>query len=149
MMKFVDEDDPVLRREAEDVTDAEKEVRPLVAEMKALLERTPNAAGFAAPQVGVGLRFFVVRSWQGEGKMGVFINPVIRNVSGTHTSKLEGCLSFEGGRRKTYVRRHDWVDVDWWGLDGLHQCMRFVGDAARVMQHEIDHLDGVCIFPEK
>jgi len=86
-----------------------------------------NGAGLAAPQVGVSLRMFVTH-WEE-----VFINPRIEECGGYDIIE-EACLSLPGQRR--YVGRKYWVVVG---------GKRYIGTKARIIQHEMDHLDGKLI----
>lgn len=99
--------------------------------------------GLAAPQIGVGWRIFVMDvSWkEGRPDPGVFIDPMVEVQSETWVSDIEGCLSLPG--IEAVVARPDWVRVTWTRLDGQPESARFEGLAARCVQHEIDHLNGV------
>jgi peptide deformylase len=88
-----------------------------------------NGVGLAAPQVGVLLRLFVT-AW-GE----VFINPEIEQSSPNITTAVEGCLSLPG--LNLAIPRPDWV--------ALRHGQRYEGLQARVIQHEMDHLNGRLI----
>jgi peptide deformylase len=112
--------------------------------MKRIL-KTSIAAGLAAPQMGISLRFFLTKGLHGTPRLA--INPKIIWRSFSCTSALEGCMSFEDGRRKIYVKRPDQIRAEWMNHSGIRCEARFFGFAARLFQHETDHLDGICIFP--
>lgn len=99
--------------------------------------------GLAAPQVGIALRFFLVLT---EGRISVCINPVIHQTIGLRKVAEEGCLSFPG-RGKVLVPRWNKILLEWRRTDGEKRVQWFKGFDARVIQHEVDHLDGLCIFP--
>ena len=128
------------------ITDA---VRALAADMLETMYDAPGR-GLAAPQVGVGLRIFVMDvGWkEGSPDPQVFVNPEILAVSDERVTREEGCLSIPG--RTSRVARPAEVDLRWQGLDGTPREGRFDGFAATCVQHEIDHLDGIlCIDREE
>jgi len=103
---------------------------------------TKGGIGLAAPQVGVSKRIFIMGN---EEKLIVCINPEI--VSGTGEIKdTEGCLSFPG--LWLHVKRYEKVIAKYQTMNGETTQEEFDGLMARVFQHELDHLNGVC-FVEK
>jgi peptide deformylase len=131
--------DAILRATARDVTSYQDEVVPHLAAMRDLMA-VHNGVGLAAPQVGIGLRFFIT-SLPG---IKVVLNPRIICGVGGRVSKLEGCLSFPG--RNTYVARHAVIEAEWTDRWGALHRQHLRDWPARVFQHETDHLNGVCIF---
>ncbi len=138
-VELVASDHPVLRQKAEPVTDIAAQVAPFVERMVALM-REKNGIGMAAPQVGISRRFFVSNI----AGMKVAINPVIVTHSQTRTSKREGCITRPGF--EVYVPRWDTVLLRFVNLSGIVSVKSLSGLEARIAQHEIDHLDGQCIF---
>lgn len=134
---------PVLLREADPVPDpTAPEIRRLIADMAETM-RDAQGIGLAAPQIHVPLRLFVWRSGEG-GAVSVLVNPVIEPSGEEVESAWEGCLSIPGMRGcVTRPRR-----VRFRGLDGEGRLVEGEADgmAARVIQHETDHLDGV-LYP--
>ncbi len=139
-LALVPADSPVLRRRATVVKDIQAEVAPLVEPMLALMDRH-SGIGLAAPQVGIGLRFFVTLL----PGFRVVINPISLMTAGHTVSRLEGCLTFPG--RRTFVARPNEIVVEWTDLAGKQQLSELSGMEARVVQHEMDHLNGLLIFP--
>jgi len=138
--KLVSPDDPVLAEIAHPVHNMEGQVVPYLSGMRKLMHAS-KGVGLAAPQIGLSVRFFVTNI---DGAHTV-VNPEIAHLGGSRVSALEGCLSKPGYR--TFVLRYTelilrWVTPRWESREQL-----FTGHAARVLQHEIDHLNGVCIFP--
>jgi peptide deformylase len=84
--------------------------------------------GLAAPQVGIDARLFITH-WGG-----VFVNPILNAHSKHCVLTQEGCLSFPG--RLSVVQRYEWVKVN---------GRRYAGENGIVIQHEIDHLNGITI----
>lgn len=146
-------------------------IQKLIADMKETLKQTPDGVGLAAPQIGESLRIFIVsdeaeeidraggRRREGEllpphameekpkklyeereWKYHVFINPKVKNMSRKKWDAPEGCLSVPG----TFgvVPRHEKITVEAYNEHGkkfTRGASRFV---ARVIQHELDHLEG-------
>ncbi|MGH2820594.1 MAG: peptide deformylase [Actinomycetota bacterium] len=132
--------DPVLRqraREIEAVTDVH---RRLAADMLETMRDAPGV-GLAGPQVGVMERIF---TWEVGEEHGVVINPVITKRSRKTNVDEEGCLSIPGLAYP--VERANKVRVE--GLDENGDPVRIDAEdyMARVLQHEIDHLDGVLFI---
>lgn len=132
--------DPVLReraREVERVTDSHKR---LIADMIDTMRDAPGV-GLAANQVGVLERIFV---WEVEDEYGAVFNPVIVRRSEQIDIAEEGCLSLPGLYYD--VERPDQVVLE--GLDQNGEPVILEGTAllARVIQHEVDHLDGVLFI---
>ncbi|MBL4768876.1 MAG: peptide deformylase [Rhodobacteraceae bacterium] len=105
-----------------------------------------NGRGLAAPQVGVLKRLFVMDcSWKiGEKSPIACINPQIVEQSVQVETVDEGCLSIPG--ILIAVARPDWVVLSWTNSDGDAQSQRQEGPEARIVQHELDHLDGIVTF---
>jgi peptide deformylase len=131
--------DPVLRRPAVEVTDFDKELRTLVADLTDTMLDAPGA-GLAAPQIGVGLRVF---TWSVEGRVGHLVNPRL-DLSEEVQDGPEGCLSLPD---LTYDCRRA-LSVVAHGFDMHGEPVRIEGSQllARAIQHETDHLDGVLFI---
>lgn len=131
--------DPVLREPASPVDVVDDTIRKLVADMEETMRAAPGI-GLAAPQVGVQRRVLVYDV--GEG-LQTLVNPEILDRSGEVTDD-EGCLSIPGLAYP--VSRAQRVRVG--GLDaGGAEVEREVEDLeARVVQHEVDHLDGILFL---
>ena len=135
--------DPVLRQQAGEVAEVDDEVRRLVERMRDVMERS-HGVGLAAPQMGV-LRRVLVYRLAADGDLRVLINPSLRERSEETAVDTEGCLSLLGGELQVPVERH--VSIVAAGVDGSGEPVEVVAEGleARVIQHEIDHLDGVLI----
>jgi len=159
ILPIVECGDPVLRRPAEPVRPADlgtSELRLLIAQMRATMEAAPGV-GLAAPQVGVPIQLAVLRDgperWsrltederiareRNDLPFTVLINPTLRPVDdGDSVSFYEGCLSVPG--LTGVVARHRAVRVEALNEDGHPVDRVFSGWAARIVQHETDHLGG-------
>jgi peptide deformylase len=133
--------DPVLRRRAADVSEVTPELRKTIADM---VETMYDEAGIglAAPQVGISLRLMVVGHDE-RREPRVLINPQIVDRGGEVTAE-EGCLSIPGIFAP--VTRSEWVDVEAKDVDGRPVKVHGTGLLARVLQHEMDHLDGALFI---
>lgn len=100
--------------------------------------------GLSAPQVGISYRVFVV-GYDNANKQ-VFFNPEIIEMSTLMDDHLEGCLSFKNLFFK--VIRPKEIKVKYQHVNGEWKEDKFVGLTSRCIQHEMDHLDGVC-FTER
>ena len=131
--------DPVLSMRAADVTEFDTNLRRLVDDMLETMFDAPGV-GLAAPQIGVSKRVFVADI--GEGPF-VMANPRIVATSGKWKFE-EGCLSVPG--RYWQIKRPEYARAEGVGLDG--GFIAFEGDdlMGRVLQHEIDHLDGTVLL---
>lgn len=127
------------------------EIRQLVDDLVATCAAS-KGVGIAAPQIGVGLRAFVVASRPSvrypdapEMEPLAMLNPSVTAYEDDgHVGGWEGCLSIPGLRG--WVNRWQSVDVTWQNLEGAWCQQRFTGFVARIVQHELDHLDGVLFL---
>ncbi|MEM4408084.1 MAG: peptide deformylase [Candidatus Caldarchaeum sp.] len=129
----------VLRQVAEPVERVTKSTREIIERMKRVMELC-NGIGLAAPQVGVSQRVIVIAP---DRQAIALVNPSILSASGEQVGD-EGCLSLPA-LYGTVVRAKT-VTVE--GLDERGKTVRYIlsGLSARVVQHEIDHLDGILFI---
>jgi peptide deformylase len=136
-----------LRTRSEDVHKGLKlNIEPLINDMFETMNRA-KGIGLSAIQVGVPLRLFVVDAQSDSGELsfrGVFINPKIIKESGPPIKYTEGCLSipFITGS----VERRSEVELEWYNEKWEKKKKKFTGMEARIIQHEMDHLDGVLFI---
>lgn len=136
---------PVLREKCAVVKVFDDALVDLAEQMMEAMYEAPGR-GLAAPQVGHAIRLFVMdTTWkEGEPTPQAFVNPKIVMASSETELAEEGCLSLIGQSCK--VRRPTEVTVRYQDLWGEPQLDVFDGFAARCVQHEYDHLDGIlCI----
>lgn len=133
--------DPVLKLRAEEVEDFDDDLRRLVERMQALMTDA-NGIGLAGNQAGVLRRLFVFRVDDEEPRAAV--NPVIVERSDEVAADDEGCLSLQGVL--VPVERPVAVTLEAQDVDGAPYRLELEGLSARVVQHELDHLDGVLIL---
>ncbi len=131
--------DPVLRERARPVDAVDAVIRDQIAEMRRLVEDA-GEAGLAATQLGVLNRVVVFRS-EPEGPVRALVNPVVEWASEETEVAEEGCLSIPGVWIE--VERPARVRMRGLGEDGEPVLIEAEMPEARVLQHELDHLDGV------
>jgi peptide deformylase len=139
---------PVLTTPAASVGRIDKKIQTLIDQMKKALiaHKDPEGVGLAAPQVGVSKRIFIMMPTK-HAQIEVFINPEIieqTEVPTTTPSKdtrLEGCLSIP--HLWGPVRRSAKVRLMWTDEQGDPHDEWFNGFKATIIQHEIDHLNGI------
>ena len=131
--------DPVLAMQASDVTEFDESLSRLIDDMLETMYEAPGV-GLAAPQIGVLKRVFVADV--GEGAL-VMVNPSVTDVQGSWKFE-EGCLSVPD--RYWQITRAEYARAEGVGRDG--ERIVFEGDdlMGRVLQHEIDHLDGTLLI---
>jgi peptide deformylase len=133
--------DPVLKQRAREVEEFDGDLVTLVHGMYDTMD-LEDGVGLAAPQVGVRKRLFTFDLHEGEGP-GVVVNPVIVASEGEVLSD-EGCLSVPGYRFE--IVRAERVTMRGLDLDGNEIVLEGDELLARMIQHEIDHLDGVLVL---
>jgi peptide deformylase len=134
--------DPVLRMQAQPVEDFGDDLVKLVERMKRLMGEAAGV-GLAANQVGVLQRVFVVQP-EPEDEPRALVNPAIVERSAEKCGEDEGCLSMQGVL--VPVERDHSVTVDARDEHGNEVRFEVEGIAARAIQHELDHLDGILII---
>jgi peptide deformylase len=132
--------DPVLRMRANEVEAFDEELAHLVERMIGLMHDA-DGIGLAATQIGVLRRLFVFHD---DGEDRVVVNPVLTATAGPAGSDEEGCLSL--GPVRMPVERPLEVTLDGVDQHGEPLHLELQGLSARVVQHEIDHLDGTLII---
>jgi peptide deformylase len=140
-LKIVKLGGEILRQKAVPVTKFDAKLEETTAQMIKLMDEA-DGVGLAAPQVGIGERFFTVHL-KNEAPL-VFINPSIIETSAETVKLEEGCLSLSGVYAD--VVRASRIKVQAFDTRGKHFTFECGGYLARVIQHENDHLDGVLFF---
>jgi len=143
---------PILRKVAEEI---DKDYPDLDQFIKDMFETmyVSDGIGLAAPQVNRSIRLFIIDGTPFADKMPemadfkkVFINPYILEESGKNVSMDEGCLSIPNIRED--VNRQDEVTIEYFDENWELKEEKYTGFAARVIQHEYDHLEGI-MFTDK
>jgi peptide deformylase len=144
-LEIVYDPDPVLREKAKRIKTFDPNLRKLVADMFETM-RVASGVGLAAPQVNLSIRLLVIEILpdKREGEKGVKValcNPEIVKASDEMVSDIEACLSIRGWYGE--VPRHRWVVVKAQNPEGKEVRIKAEDYYARVLQHEIDHLNGI------
>jgi peptide deformylase len=135
--------DPVLREKAKAVSCFDDALERLATLMTEVMVRE-DGVGLAATQLGVLSRLMVWRNPDQMDELYAFVNPEIAERSQACSAAAEGCLSLPGA--SVEVSRADEVLVSAQDVHGGPLQMRLTGFLARIVQHEIDHLDGLLIL---
>jgi peptide deformylase len=134
--------DPVLRMQAREVESFDDDLRRLAERMTNLM-RDANGVGLAATQIGIIRRVFVFQPDPEADPIAV-VNPVVVDRSEESTVDDEGCLSLVGVQMP--VERAASLKLEGKHLGGGDLSLDLDDHPARVVQHELDHLDGVLIL---
>ncbi|MBR6408880.1 MAG: peptide deformylase [Alphaproteobacteria bacterium] len=140
--------DPILRQKAEPVTKFDDELRTFLNDMLETMY-ADHGAGLAAPQVGVSKRMIVLDAEQEDDENGnhkkgnpmALVNPEIVYKSEETIFFCEGCLSLPNQRAD--VERHQKIKVRYQDKNGIEHEIEAEDYLAVILQHEIDHLDGI------
>jgi peptide deformylase len=144
MLQLITYPHPTLRYLAKPIARVDAELKTMVREMFDVMYEH-HGVGLAATQVNLPVRLFIANP-SGEKETGpelVFINPVIQRATGSAEAE-EGCLSLPGINAS--VKRNKAVRLHAYSLDGKEIHEEIDGFLARIIQHEVDHLDGVLFI---
>jgi len=136
--------DPVLRMQTRDVAEFDAALKTLVERM-ILVMQGASGVGLAAPQVGVLQRVLVHKADEDADPVAL-VNPRIVTRSDETDVMEEGCLSLDAAGLTVDIERPTGITVEARTPDGDEIRIDAEGLAARVIQHEVDHLDGVLIL---
>jgi peptide deformylase len=136
--------DPVLRMKANEVGDFDESVTELVERMTLLMDEA-RGVGLAAPQLGVLRRILVYRKAD-EGPVVALVNPRVVSTGEEVEAADEGCLSLGAATVVVEVERPTALKIEASSPEGEPISIEAEGLEARVIQHELDHLDGVLII---
>ena len=136
LREIIKKGDPVLEKHCHPVTRFDQKLWDLLDDMRETLAQA-NGLGLAAPQVGISKRVIVV--CDGDGETMEFINPVLLSAKGM-VEEAEGCLSVPGVQ--CMVPRAEKIKIKAQDRNGQSFELKAEGYLARVIQHEMDHLDG-------
>jgi len=127
------------RAEEIDIKKENKEMREIITFIKRTMRKN-NLVSLSAPAIGYNKRIFCVDFSDKEIK--TFINPLVTNLSGLELTR-EVCSSIPG---KEFIRpRHSTIDIIYTNPQGIIKSNQFKGLAATIIQHELDHLDGITL----
>ena len=132
---------PVLKTRATEVTEFDASLKHLGEQMLETLRADEGRMAIAANQVGRLKRIFVAET---EDEQYMVVNPVVEERSEETQTGPEGCLSIPG--IAVEVERHEGIVVTGQDAEGHPVRFEVTGEISRMMQHEIDHLDGILML---
>ncbi|MBS8121981.1 peptide deformylase [Candidatus Vampirococcus lugosii] len=141
----------ILRNKSDEVETFDKELTKFCSELKKLMF-IYDGVGLSAPQIGLNTRVVAISRWNIRGDKRTFIedliliNPIITKFSSSKNDDIEGCLSLPG--IEGIVTRSDKINVSFYNPKGKLIKKQFAGIDARIVQHEVDHLNGI-LFTDK
>jgi len=145
---------PILRQKSKEIAKVDKSVGAIIDRMVFAIEGEEIGLGLAAPQIGESVRIIVIKSreivdengnvLQKEIPTTVFVNPTITKFSKEKTVVEEGCLSYMGYFGP--VERPKKIKLEALDDKGRRVKINAGGLLARVVQHEVDHLDGILFI---
>ncbi len=142
--------DPLLRKKAQEIEENHEGLAEIIENMWETMYYS-DGVGLAAPQVGLSIRLFIIDASPAadedpglENFKKVFINPEIIKLTGEDWIMNEGCLSLPEIRED--VKRPDAVRLKYYDEHFVLHEETYTGYAARVIQHEFDHLEGVLFI---
>jgi peptide deformylase len=140
--------DPVLKKRAADIDKDYPKLKEIIENMYETMHAA-KGVGLAAPQVGLSIRLFVVDAAPFEEEevkdfREVFINPVVTEEEGELWKFNEGCLSIPTIRED--VKRQPVVHIEYYDENWNFKKETLKGLAARIVQHEYDHIEGVLFI---
>ena len=141
-MSLVSGEDPLLHRRI-DRTELDKAALVEVVQGMLGTMLVEGGVGLAANQVGLDLRIALVKEVPTDNVM-VLVNPEIIKKGAVTSVKNEGCLSYPG--KVVLVERSNKIMVKYQDLHGADLIANFSGYVARIIQHEVDHLNGITIL---
>lgn len=114
----------------------------IIEDLRDTLRSDDLSVGLAAPQIGYNLAIAIVNLQKNNPDRDlIMINPVVKSETGQWDEKYESCMSIP--HKKGQVKRRKKISVSYLDLDGNEQVIDATGFEARVIMHEIDHLNGV------
>tara|TARA_Y100000310_G_scaffold57488_2_gene52746 strand:+ start:66358 stop:66936 length:579 start_codon:yes stop_codon:yes gene_type:complete len=135
-------DDPILKEECSDI-EATEEAKEIADVLKKVLFATKTGVGLAAPQVGFTKNIVAIKPDLKSREIFFLINPEIIEHSEEKDVNTEGCLSYP--ETFTPVERYMWIRVKYFDKELNPHIVKYKNNEAIIVQHEIDHLSGICL----
>lgn len=133
--------DSILRRKSSLTTEYECDVKSIVSQLIYTLYNIEYGTGLSAVQIGIPVRIAVVNLSRIPGAELIMIDPIVISISGRITARSEGCLSLPN--YKGLVTRRNKITFKTFNLENEQYIYSAKGYEAAVVQHEIDHMDGL------
>lgn len=146
------EENRILREISTSVKDKEfgtPELEKLITDMIKIMKKEEDGVGIAAPQIGINKRIFVLNTdiafdKNAKFKPQVFINPIIKKMSSKFIEKHEGCLSVRGFYGYTWRAKNLTIEAS--DMNGNRFTLGTGGLISHIIQHEIEHLNGILFI---
>lgn len=133
--------DSILRQTSQIVNFSNVDVLSIINAMRQVMYHINYAAGISAIQIGIPLRISIVNISRSPSKEIVLINPIVISISGRFVKRSEGCLSLPNF--KGFVARKNNIEIEACTQHGDKFRHKATGYESAVIQHELDHLDGI------
>jgi len=138
-LKILTKENEILRKKSEPIVEITDEIKTLCNDMVSLL-KSSEGIGLSAPQIGKNIRLFIINILD---ESHVFINPEILEKSDEFIISPEKCLSLPG--EECFVLRRKALRFCYMDISGEKKTVEVIDYIAYVIQHEIDHLDGILV----
>ena len=143
-LAILQEGNPALKKVCEEVQEIDGRVLKIVNDTAYTMLKSQKAIALSANQIGYDKRIVAIRS-RDNASVFVLINPTIVKKSKRIVNSPEACLSVDRTSRVFNVSRHKAVTVTYMDLKGRYKKKEFKRRNALVIQHEIDHLNGILV----
>ena len=143
-IKILKHPDTFLRQSTQELKFPLSEENNIILDNMIKIMYQANGIGLAANQIGYNRRMFVMDTSNERNKPQTFINPIVKSKNNIKMSDIEGCLSCPGEEVK--VSRSMCVNLEWTCRHCKNQHQTFYYLPCRVVQHEMDHLNGKLII---
>jgi peptide deformylase len=134
--------DTALREESKEVDDFGEVFQKIIDDLIETFHHHKIAVGLAAPQIGIGLKVAVINPNKNENPDStlIIVNPKILSTSGKKDNKKEACMSLPHYQGE--VERRSNIEISYQDRFGVEHTLAASGFMARILAHEIDHLEG-------
>jgi peptide deformylase len=136
--------DSILRVASQPFVRNAGKIADIVERLRQVLNDIPYGTGLSAIQIGIPLRIAIVNIKRSQDSELLLLNPEVVSLTGRPTFRMEGCLSLP--HFKGRVKRKDKILVKTCNLDWQEITIRCTGYEAAVVQHELDHMDGLLYW---
>lgn len=137
----------ILNMKSEPIKVIDSVVHRIAQDMREIVDSSKNCLALSAVQIGEPIQLIVVKSRVG---LSTYLNPTIVSLSDDIFVSSERCMSVQNGQSLNYmVIRHKEIHVKVMRLNGMIQSIKEKGQLSVVLQHEIDHLNGITIVDKK
>ena len=145
MLNLIYAPDPILKKESVSIPQVDDHHRELIKQMYEVMY-SANGVGLAAPQIGLNIRIFILDagSRDEEKKPITIINPKIISLEKNTVPYEEGCLSFP--EHFAEIDRPENINIEYLDENNSKKSSSFKGFESRIIQHELDHLNGCLLY---